>query len=335
MTTGFQKAGVSAPDVSVIVAAWKAADLVSAAVASALASVDVSVEVIVVDDASPDDTWTTLTNLAETDARIRIDRLAVNGGPSAARNRAIDLARGRYIAVLDSDDALTADRLARLSHIADETGADIVVDNMVEVDANDRQIGEGFFLRSAAFGAARDVDLATWVEFNQPLKSGDCLGYLKPLFRRDFLKRTDARYDPALRNSEDYYFVAHLLAAGARMKYDPAAGYRYRRAEGSTSHRLSPSHTRAWLTAEKAFFAQHGAALSASEKTRLATRLRGLQHVDQLVRTIDLVKTKRFAAAARLLVSSPGSASFTLASLARIAVGKATGRSAFTRSAAT
>ncbi len=323
------------PDVSVMIAAWKAADFVSGAIASALASTNVTIEVIVVDDASPDDTSAVLTCLAETDPRIRIDRLAVNGGPSAARNRAIELATGRYLAVLDADDGMTADRLARLVRIADGTGADIVADNMIETDAHDRQIGDGLFIRSAAFAGERDIDLTTWIEFNQPMKSGECLGYLKPLFRRSVLDETGVRYDPGLRNSEDYYFVAHLLASGARMRYAPVPGYRYRRAAGSTSHRLSPAHTRAWLTAEAAFLARHEATLSTTEKARLTARRRGLEDVDQLVETIDLVKTKRFGSAARLLASSPGSAAFTLASLARIAVAKATGANATTRSAST
>ncbi len=318
-----------------MMAAWKAADFVAGAVVSALASTDVTIEVIVVDDASPDDTWDVLATLAETDPRIRIDRLPVNGGPSTARNRAIDLATGRYLAVLDADDGMTPDRLARLVRLADGTGADIVADNMIETDAHDTPIGDGLFLRSPAFASERDIDLATWIEFNQPMKSGECLGYLKPLFRRSALDKADVRYDPGLRNSEDYYIVAHLLAAGSRMRYAPLPGYRYRRAAGSTSHRLSPAHTHAWLAAEAAFLSTHEATLSPAEKVRLAVRRRGLQDVDQLVETIDLVKTKRFGSAARLLAASPGSAAFTLASLARIAVAKATGVTADTRSAPT
>ena len=72
------------PDVSVIVAAWKAARTVNHAAQSALASTGVAVEVVVVDDASPDDTWCVLQQLAATDPRIVIDKLTINGGPSAA-----------------------------------------------------------------------------------------------------------------------------------------------------------------------------------------------------------------------------------------------------------
>ena len=82
------------PDVSVIIAAWKAADLVECAVRSALMSRGVTIEVIVVDDASPDRTFAVLKQLAAHDPRVIIDRLTSNGGPSVARNRAIDLVPG-------------------------------------------------------------------------------------------------------------------------------------------------------------------------------------------------------------------------------------------------
>jgi succinoglycan biosynthesis protein ExoO len=319
----------AAPDVSVIIPTWKAAGFVGDAVASALASTGVTLEVVLVDDASPDNTFKIILALAAADSRVKADRLAVNGGPSAARNRAIELAAGRYIAVLDADDTMEPGRLAELVRLADETNTDIVVDNMIEVDDRGRRIGAEPFLRSPAFARAQTIDLATWVNFNLPMKPGDCLGYLKPLFRRETLLRLGLRYDPALRNSEDYYFVAHLLASGAQMRYTPAAGYRYRRSAASTSHRLSPAQTRAWLAAETDFRKQHAAAFKPAETAALDARGRVLRDVHQLVTAIDLMKARRFGSVAGLLASDPAAAVYTLSSFARIAISKATGRQAF------
>jgi len=179
---------MSAIDVSVIVPAWKAASFVERSVASALASTGVTVEVIVVDDASPDDTHDVLERIAAADPRVIVDRLPKNAGPSAARNRALELSKGRYIAILDADDTMAAGRLATLVAIADETRADIVVDNMLEVAETGETAAGKPFLTSTTFAAARDIDLATWVRFNQPMKPGDCLGYLKPLIRRTKLE---------------------------------------------------------------------------------------------------------------------------------------------------
>jgi succinoglycan biosynthesis protein ExoO len=319
----------AAPDVTVIIPTWKAAGFIEKAVASALASTGVSVEVVVVDDASPDDTFAAVKRLAAADPRVKADRLAANGGPSAARNRAIELGAGRYIAVLDADDTIAAGRLAELVRIADENGADIVVDNMIEVDEQGRRIGDGDFLKSPTFRQACDIDLATWVDFNRPMKSGDCLGYLKPVFRRETLTRLDQRYDTALRNSEDYYLVAHLLAAGARMRYTPGAGYFYQRSAASTSHRLSPAQTQAWLKAEAAFRGRFSDTLKPAETAALNARGRLLREVNQFVAAIDLMKAKRFGSFAGLLASDPASAMNTLAFFTRIAIGKLTGRPAF------
>ncbi len=313
---------MTAPDVSVIIPAWKAGGFIARAVNSALASTSVSVEVVVVDDASPDETFKVLQALAANDKRIIIDRLAVNGGPSAARNRAIELASGRFIAVLDADDAMTPERLSRLVALADARSADIVVDNMIEVDAAGAPLGDGRFLKSAAFAAASDISLQTWVAFNQPMKTGDCLGYLKPLIRRETLDRLDARYDATLRNSEDYYLVADLLADGARMTYTPEAGYLYTRAAGSISHRLNTKDTRAWLAAETRFLKRHAGKLSPADQAALAKRMRALRNVDQFVAAVDALKGRKLGVFFGLLTSDIPAAGYTLSTFAKIAAGK-------------
>lgn len=310
-------------DVSVIIPTWKSAAFVEKAIASALASTGVSIEVIAVDDASPDDTHAALKRLAASDRRVRVDQLASNGGPSAARNRAIALAEGRFIAVLDADDTITPERLAYLVSTAEKRKADIVVDNMVEVDESGNRIGQHAFLRSEDFAEPRDIDLETWVTFNQPMKTGDCLGYLKPLIRRSTLDRFVTRYDERLRNSEDYYLVAHLLAAGAHMTYVPEPGYRYRRSSSSTSHRLQPSHTRALLDAEQRFNTLFFETLSPSEQSALERRERGLREVDQFVLALEAVKSKKIGEVPRLLASDIRASTFTLSTFAKIAMRKA------------
>ncbi len=308
-----------APDVSVIMPAWRAADFIETSIDSVLDSQGVSLELIIVDDASPDQTYQTLQRRAASDPRIRIDRLHVNSGPSAARNRALELARGRYISVVDSDDLLAASRLTKLVALADASQADIIVDNMIETDASGERLGNQPFLKSAAFTAPRDILLKDYVRYNQPMKPDDCLGYLKPLFRRETLARFNARYDARLRNSEDYYLVAHLLAKGAKMTYTPYTGYFYRRAESSTSHRLKPAHTAAWLEAELAFRAAHLQHLDADTTRQLNARLRLLRDVDQFVRAVDAIKQRRFTELVRLLAADPHASMFTFGWFTKIA----------------
>lgn len=318
MTTGIQTSGHDVIDVSVIMPAWKSADFIEASIESVLDSQGVSLELIIVDDASPDDTFAVVQRCAASDPRIRIDRLERNGGPSAARNRALELAQGRYVAVVDSDDTLAKARLQKLVGLADEGDHDIVIDNMIEVSADGDRLSDKPFLNSSTYSRPTAITLDMYVRANQPMKGGDNLGYLKPLFRRATLERLNARYDEQLRNSEDYYLVATLLAQGASMTYTPYQGYFYRRAASSTSHRLTREQTAAWLVAEEAFQARFSDQQDTTTLRQLRARARGLREVDQFVRALDAIREKRFMKLASVLGQDLRAAKFTLGWFGRI-----------------
>jgi len=217
---------------------------------------------------------------------------------------------------------MSPERLTRLVRHAEATGADIVADNMFEVDEAGARLTSTGFLTSQAFAQDRAVDLATWIKFNEPMKRGDCIGYLKPLIRRDALPVSGAMYDTALRNSEDYYLVAGLLAQGRKMAYLAQPGYFYTRSAGSTSHRLKPEHTQAWLDAERRFADAHGSKLSGADRRALAHRRRTLRNVHQLVATTEAVKSRKLGNALGMLASDLRGAMYTLGFFSRIALGK-------------
>jgi len=99
------------PTVSVIMSAFNAEAFLREAIDSVLAQTFHDFELIVIDDGSAD---RTLELLAEySDPRIRIIHNQSNLGAGAARNRGLRLARGKYIAVQDADDASVPDRLAQ------------------------------------------------------------------------------------------------------------------------------------------------------------------------------------------------------------------------------
>ncbi|CAN5650603.1 hypothetical protein BH18VER1_BH18VER1_11900 [soil metagenome] len=83
-----------------------------AAIDSVLAQAYEKWELVLVDDASADEaTLTALPQLAAVDSRIRLDRLEKSAGISAASNRALSLATGEWIGLLDHDDVLEPDAL--------------------------------------------------------------------------------------------------------------------------------------------------------------------------------------------------------------------------------
>ena len=99
------------PLVSVIIPTYRRAHLVVRAVASVLRQTQGDLEVLVVDDSSPDDTAAVVRAIADT--RVRYLRHDVNKGLPAVRNTGIRAARGRYIAFLDDDDEWREDKLEK------------------------------------------------------------------------------------------------------------------------------------------------------------------------------------------------------------------------------
>jgi len=100
----------TSPQVSVIIPTFERAPLVVRAIASALDQTMDELEVIVVDDGSTDETAAVVGAL--NDRRIRYFRHLRNRGGGDARNTGIDVARGAYIAFLDSDDSWLPAKLA-------------------------------------------------------------------------------------------------------------------------------------------------------------------------------------------------------------------------------
>ena len=109
-------------DVSVVVPTHNRAALLVKTLVSALQQQDVQIEVIVVDDASSDDTAARIARLG--DARVRLVRLETPCGLPGARNHGAAAAAGEWLAFLDDDDLWAPDKLARQLHAATRAGRD-------------------------------------------------------------------------------------------------------------------------------------------------------------------------------------------------------------------
>lgn len=202
MTPRPDPATAGAPlDISFIVAARNVAPFIAEAVGSALAQHDCRVEVIVVDDASQDETAAIVERLRERDGRVRLLRKSVAGGAAAARNTALDHALGAWLAVLDGDDVILPGRGRALLDAAAAASADLVADNLTRFGDSGRP--EATVLPTGRLPYSLLVDPARYLEANRLLRPGVNLGYLKPMFRRSFMIRHGLRYDESLRIGED------------------------------------------------------------------------------------------------------------------------------------
>lgn len=113
------------PAVSVVVPVYKVERYLRQCVDSLLAQTLRDIEIILVDDGSPDACPALVDEYAAADPRVRAVHQS-NGGYGKAVNAGLARARGRYIGIIESDDWIEPDMYAKLLARAEETGADIV-----------------------------------------------------------------------------------------------------------------------------------------------------------------------------------------------------------------
>ncbi len=122
------------PHVSVLIPSWNAARFVKRALASVLEERDVSLECVVVDDASTDGTADVVRSIAAADPRVVLSVADRNGGASAARNLGLPLVRGTWLTFLDADDRLLPGAIRALYNAAVATDARVVVGQRIWSD---------------------------------------------------------------------------------------------------------------------------------------------------------------------------------------------------------
>lgn len=117
---------LASPLVTILMPAYQAAAYIDEAIASVAAQTFPDWELLVLDDASSDATAEIAQRWAERDARICLLRNEKNLGAAATRNRGLTRARGRFIALLDSDDFWLPQKLQKQLDLAASTGAEMV-----------------------------------------------------------------------------------------------------------------------------------------------------------------------------------------------------------------
>lgn len=232
----------STPKVAVIIAAYNVAETIGKAVKSALVQPETA-EVVVVDDASGDDTHLAAHAAAAGDPRLTIIRNVTNLGPARSRNIAINQATSPYIAILDGDDFLLERRFER---IFEESGWDFCADNIVFFK-NESQIETARAPFDNADLVSMTLNLEIFVLGNIPdaKRPRAELGFLKPVMRRGFMEEHNLAYAEECRLGEDFLFYAEALMRGAIYTVVPQCGYAALVRENSLSGRHSLEDLRA------------------------------------------------------------------------------------------
>lgn len=295
----------SNPKVSVIIPAYNTEKYIALALQSALDQTERNIEVIVVDDGSTDGTLAVVESFV--DERIKLIVAGNNNGPSHARNRAINEARGEWIAILDSDDWYATERLARLLEMAYLHNVDLIADDLYMIHDNADQPWGTLFSQKGSYliTEPRVIDAVTFVESNLPGENHLGLGSVKPLIRRNFLVQHSIVYDETLRCGEDYGLYLMCLLQGARFTIIPEAYYFYRSREDSiiAENILDNQNCLRQLNVN---LLEHK--FISSDPNLSMVLSQQLSHIEERInyyRIVDLLKSRSFFPAFQEMVKSP------------------------------
>jgi glycosyltransferase involved in cell wall biosynthesis len=289
------------PLVSVVMPYLRAEATIGRAIDSVLSQTVADVELIAIGDGSTDGSADVVASCAARDARVRPLRLHRNHGPAYARNRAIEAARGAWIAVLDADDWFAPDRLRTLLDAAGD--AAVVVDNLMGVDPVDGAATGPVYpsLPPTLTAAALVADAVPGARYNY--------GYLKPMVQKRFLVGNGLRYDETLRTAEDLLFLLECCVAGATVRTVDRPGYHYRLQVSPTTRRLSATtHSeptdRAVADALHALSTRHAGRIDAETRDAIAARCAVLHRIADVSTFRHAVFNRRFVDALGLAFRS-------------------------------
>ena len=211
---------------SIIMPVYNCEQYLEAALRSVLSQSVTDLEIIAVDDCSNDASCQILQRVAQEDPRLRILQNEQNVGVAAVRNRALEQARGEYVAFCDADDTVPEGAYeALLSAIGECDVAIGGFEDLLYTDDTERE-------RTACPVGAACRDSVFLSLFSVP-----CLW--TKLFRTSFLKDNALRFDDDMTIGEDVVFLARAAALSPEYAVTDASVYRHIRRQSSRHRSLT------------------------------------------------------------------------------------------------
>lgn len=215
---------VDTAKISVIVPVYKVEPYLDKCISSIVNQTYKNLEIILVDDGSPDNCPAMCDAWAEKDSRIRVLHQRNQGG-GAARNAGLDLASGSLIAFVDSDDYIVPDMYAHLYTLLEQS-VDIAECSYVEVAGNDAVFACGYETRSYTAQEAMAEHIRDRV-FRQLIWN--------KLYRRHVM---DGIRFPTDKKIDDEFFTYRVLGNANALIHSTKVCYAYRQQSESVTHSM-------------------------------------------------------------------------------------------------
>lgn len=211
------------PLISVIVPIYKVERYLKKCIDSIINQTYKNLEIILVDDGSPDSCPKICDEYEKKDSRIKVIHKQ-NGGLSDARNAGIDVAKGDYIAFVDSDDYIEQDMYEMLYTILKKYNADISISSRYIVNEDGKR-----FAYTSKDSNILDMDAKEALRRIFSFKDFD-MSSCDKLYNIRLFK--DIRY-PCGKLNEDYYVIPQLFHKSKKIVYIPIPLYNYLQRQGS------------------------------------------------------------------------------------------------------
>lgn len=210
---GFKKEAL----VSIVMPAYNCEDFIGITLDSVINQTYQNWEVIVVDDCSTDNTAKLVQEYVKKDNRIKYHKLDKNSGAAVARNKAVDLANGKYMAFLDSDDVWFPEKLTKQIGYMEENAYTFTCTSYTKIDEEGEYLG-------------RTIGVRKQSDYNDILKKNP--GNSTVVYNSEEIGKVKI---PNIRKRNDYVMWLSVVKKAGKLygMEEPLASHRVR--EGSLS----------------------------------------------------------------------------------------------------
>jgi teichuronic acid biosynthesis glycosyltransferase TuaG len=215
--------------VSVITPVYKVEKHIFECIQSVLDQTFDNIEIVLVDDCSPDHSVDIIKKMMRAHPNIRYEKLEKNSGAAVARNRALEIANGRYVAFLDSDDKWLPDKIEKQIRLIKSIDTPLVFGaiNMIDEEGNEVKTSRYIPSKISYRGLLRNTAIATSTVLIDREKAGD--------FRM-----------PLIRSGQDYATWLSILRGGETAYSITDQVSCYRKTEGSLSSKKTENWKKVW-----------------------------------------------------------------------------------------
>lgn len=226
-------------EISVVVPVYNAGKTLERCIKSLISqSTDWLYEIILVNDGSTDDSWLLMKHLEKRDSHIVIINKE-NGGVSTARNAGLNIAQGRYVTFVDSDDYVSLDYLQNMRKEILNDGAGLVIGGII----HHLNVGS-VKMKNQSDGLYMPTDFHRMIDDRNICHYGYCVA---KLFDMTVIRDCNVLFCNRIHFSEDLLFLLQYLKYAKWVKFTSVVDYNYCEANGVSLVKRYNSFDSEWL----------------------------------------------------------------------------------------